>query len=363
MDSALAFAEAALARGDYSQCLNALEKLLEDHPLNTPKGSKIRLLMITALMGEGDDQQAISICRQLIRCKDNDIRQISKQLLPVLESPSLERPANWSIKLPSLDINPLTGSNSYKGGRKITKARTSPKPPTGPTKGMRSGFLILVLTILSGLTILLSGCIQIKTEINLPDPDRIKLSWQIESESNKILPWQMKFEDSLTKLISDIDVFTTPEGSQTFTAKALKPEEANLILQQTFSTAAKAAGFDIPPPILSLQEKNWLIGVHQNLKLMVNLENLQEIPGLKLLIVINNPDNENFISKPLLTKMEEGKVHWQIKSGRINTLEFEQWCWSRIGIGTILIIILLGLSLALQKIRLKMGFGFPELPP
>ena len=41
MDSALAFAEAALARGDYSQCLNALEKLLEDHPLNTAKGSKI----------------------------------------------------------------------------------------------------------------------------------------------------------------------------------------------------------------------------------------------------------------------------------------------------------------------------------
>ena len=52
MESALAFAEAALARGDYSQCLNALEKLSEKHSLNTPEGSKIRMLMVTAWMGK-----------------------------------------------------------------------------------------------------------------------------------------------------------------------------------------------------------------------------------------------------------------------------------------------------------------------
>ena len=81
MEPALAFAEAALARGDYSQCIQALEELSKEHPLNSTEGSKVRMLMVTAWMGKGDNKKAISICRQLTRSKDNKIREISKQLL------------------------------------------------------------------------------------------------------------------------------------------------------------------------------------------------------------------------------------------------------------------------------------------
>ena len=46
MDVALAFAEAALARGDYNQCLNSLEKLKKQYSPNSKEISKIKMLMI-----------------------------------------------------------------------------------------------------------------------------------------------------------------------------------------------------------------------------------------------------------------------------------------------------------------------------
>ncbi len=347
MESALAFAEAALARGDYSQSLNVLEELSEDHPLNTPEGSKIRMLMITALMGRGDEEKAISICRKLTHCRDNELRQSSKQLLSVLESPALARPANWSIQLPSLDITPLEGNKIYSRSKKSIQEKTEQLPPTGPTSGMGFGFLTVVLTILTGLTILLSGCVQVTTEIDLAGPDRVQLKWEIESNNGQLLPWQKEFENSLTNLTSGIDIFTTPEGVQKIKTSTLRSREANLMLQKTFSTAAESAGFEITPPILSLKEKNWLIGVYQDFKLIVDLKDLKQVPGVKLFVRINDTDN----------------MYWQIQLGEVNILKFEQWQWNKLGLGIILIFSLLSLNLILQRIRLGLGFGFPELPP
>ena len=70
MNLALANAEASLSRGDYSLCLNELEELSKNYPKNSEEGSKIRMLMITALMGKGDNEKATEICRELTHCKD-----------------------------------------------------------------------------------------------------------------------------------------------------------------------------------------------------------------------------------------------------------------------------------------------------
>ncbi len=363
MEPALAFAEAALARGDYSQCLNALEKLSEKHSLNTPEGSKIRMLMITAWMGIGDDEKAKSTCRQLTCSKNNEIRQLSKQLLSILESPSLERPDNWSIKLPNLDLSPQTGGNNYKSRYKSKKKHEEPSPPTGPTKSMGIGFLSLVLITLIGLTILLSGCVQITTQIDVQGPDRIKLGFEIENNSKKALPWQVKLEDSLTTSISNIDIKNTVEGKQEIKLPVLSSEQANLVLQKTFVTAAESAGLEISSPFLSLKEKNWLIGIHQEFKLIMNLEEIKDIPGLKILILVNNPDKKRFIDSSNLKRVGSEHLYWQVNLGEVNTLEFEQWSWNKVGIGAIFILLLLCINLFLQRIRLGLGFGFPELPP
>ena len=363
MEPALAFAEAALARGDYSQSLKALEELSEKHPLNSTEGSKVRMLMITAWMGKGDNKKAISICRQLTRSKDNKIRETSKQLLSILEAPSLERPANWSIQLPNLNTTPQTKNNYYRGKTKSREKDKIPSPPTGPTQSMGLGFLTLVLTVFLGLTILLSGCVQITTEIDVPGPDRVKLSWEIENYSRKSLPWQIKFEDLLTKSISDIEFVNTLQGKKEIKTPIVRSEEANLILQKVFTAAAESTGIQVSPPLLSLKEKNWLIGVHQEFQLIMNLEEVKDLPGVQLLILVNNADNKKFIKNQNLERVNSDYSYWQVKLGEMNKMEFEQWTWNKVGIGIIFIFILLCLTLILQKVRLDMGFGFPELPP
>ncbi len=155
----LGSAEAAIQRGDYGQCLKFLEPLAKKFPASQEEGSKVRMLMITALMGQGEEKKAISICRLLTQCKDPDIRQQSKQLLSILEAPSLQRPRNWSIELPRVELTTFEGKslNKPSQARKNLK-KIPPPPPTGATKGLGLGFSTFVFIVLSMLTILLSSC-------------------------------------------------------------------------------------------------------------------------------------------------------------------------------------------------------------
>ena len=68
-------AETALERGDYGQCLEQLSPLADSRPLPDPEGARIRLLMVTALMGQGRDQEALSICQLLSRSGEPQLRQ------------------------------------------------------------------------------------------------------------------------------------------------------------------------------------------------------------------------------------------------------------------------------------------------
>ena len=228
---------------------------------------------------------------------------------------------------------------------------------------MGLGFVTLILTVFLGLTILLSGCVQITTEIDIPGPDRVKLSWEIENYSRKSLPWQIKFEDLLTKSISDIEFVNTLQGKKEIKTPIVRSEEANLILQKVFTAAAESTGIKVSPPLLSLKEKNWLIGVHQEFQLIMNLEELKDIPGVQLLVLVNNAENKKFVKNQNLERINNDYFYWQVKLGEMNKMEFEQWTWNKVGIGIIFIFLLLCLTLILQKVRLDMGFGFPELPP
>ncbi len=157
MSSSLAIAEAALERGEYSYCLSLLKPLAKENALSTQEGPKIRMLMATAFMGQGNEQKAISICRLLTRCNNQEFRQWSSQLLIVLDAPSLQRPSNWSVELPNLNFNEIKKTKPTQGTWKAKKAISLQLPPTGPTKGLDAGFLSLVLIVFLGLTILLSN--------------------------------------------------------------------------------------------------------------------------------------------------------------------------------------------------------------
>ena len=364
MRAELAVAESALARGDYGQCLAWLKPLADRYPLPSVEGAEIRMLMITAWMGQGEDQKALATCRLITRCPDPDLRNNAKQLLSVLEAPSLERPANWSIQMPALDVNPMTGN-----GKAISRQRQRkqpdepPPPPTGPTKAPSIGFAALVMVVLIGLTLLLSGCMRLTTDVELAGPDRIELSWQLKSSTQKLLPWQLRFEQALATSTPKLQIIDDADGTQLIKAPVLPSKQANALLQLVMATAAQTGGLELAPPALILHERNWLIGIQQDLDLNIDLRGLPEVPGLKLALRIKSSPNRRAIESSPLSTTDDGSLwQWVLRPGEINRLNSHGWRWSGLGLGALLVIVLLAMTLSLQRMRLKLGFGFPELP-
>ena len=358
--SAIKAAEAALDKGDYRLCIKIIDPLLLSYSAETLIGAQLRLLKVTAFMGKGDEQKAIDICQILINNKEATIRQQAKQLLSILDAPFLPRPSNWSVEIPKLEMEPSLTSSFRKTKKRKKKEN---HPPTGPTKNLDFSFSIITLLIVSLITFLLSGCVDISTSISVTDPDRIHISLDIDSVSGKSIPWQIDFLDNLTKKHTVLKV--KDEGSkQHFESPTIRFEEVNELLKQITSVASETSGFDINNPEIITTNRNWLIGTRQHLKIYFDLRNLPKIPGLKINITMNNIGYKNNVkSKPLEPTFKNGSMFLPFEIGQINQLEVAYWKWNKISIGIILIIFLTLLSVSIQKFRLNMGFGFPELPP
>ncbi|WP_269609853.1 DUF3153 domain-containing protein [Prochlorococcus marinus] len=359
--SAIKAAEAALNKGDYNFCIKIVDPLLTAFQSETETGGQLRLLIVTAYIGKGDEQQAINICQALIHNKKESVRQQAKQLLSILDSPHLPRPSSWSVEIPKIEMEPSLKS-SFRKTKKKEEERIN-HPPTGPTKNLDFGFSIITLLIIFLLTFLLSGCVDISTNLSLTGPDRLKISLDIESNSGESIPWQREFEDNLSKENSILRP-QTYEDKQHFESPTIRFEEANKLLQQIASVASKTSGFTINKPEIITNNKNWIIGTSQNFKIYFDLKGIPKIPGLKINIVIHEVGNKNnFKAKPLEPSFKKGLTYFPLKIGQINQLEISNWKWNQISVGIILIIALTLLSLSLQRFRLQMGFGFPELPP
>ncbi len=150
----LRIAEVALSKGAYRECLLSLTPLLKETPLSSNQGGEIGTMIVTALIGQGNNQQAISICEILSKHKKDSIRMQAKQLISVLNSPELARPKEWSIKIPKLDID--ESFNQFRTSNYHLSKKDHQAPPTGSTKNLKPGFIIVTLIIFSLLTIFLS---------------------------------------------------------------------------------------------------------------------------------------------------------------------------------------------------------------
>ena len=353
-------AEAALEKGDYSLCIKIIDSLLFSYSEATVIGAELRLLKVTAYMGQGDEKKAIDTCKALINHKEATVRQQAKQLLSILDAPCLPRPSNWSVEIPKIEMDPSLKSSFRQTKKKKEKTN---HPPTGPTKNLDFGFSIITLLIISLITFLLSGCVDISTNLSITGSDRLKIYLDIESASGKSIPWQIEFANKLAKEKS-VFKMKIKENKQHFESPTIRFEEGNKLLQQLTSAASKTSGFNIAKPEIITNNKNWIIGTKQNLKIYFDLRELPKIPGLKLNLIMHDIDNKNtFKTKPLEPTLKQGLTLLPLEIGQINQLEVSYWKWNKISVGIILIISLIFISIFLQTLRLKMGFGFPELPP
>ena len=358
--SAIKAAEAALDKGDYNLCIKIIDPLLLSFSKETSIGTQLRLLKITAYIGIGNEKKALEICQTLINNKELAVRQQVKQLLSILEASCLRRPSNWSVEIPKIDME--TSLKSTYSHAKRKKKRVN-HPPTGPTKNLDFGFSIIFLLIISLITFLLSGCVDISTNINVSGADRLKLSIDMNSISGKSIPWQNEFADYLKKKHSILKI-QTEANSYHFESPTIRFEEGNELMRQIALVASSTSGLNINRPEIITNNRNWIIGTRQNLKIYFDLREIPKIPGLKLKLTLNELGNKNNLkTEPLEPIFKNGMSLIPLEIGQINQLEVSYWKWNQISLGVIFIVSLTLISIFLQAFRLKMGFGFPELPP
>ena len=199
--------------------------------------------------------------------------------------------------------------------------------------------------MLLALTVVLSGCVHMQADLTSPAPDRLQLTWEIQSSTDQLLPWQQRFEKKLEPLRSDLTLDHPHPGAQRITTAALPSATFRSTLIQALALLSNSAGIDLPPPQIRLIERNWLVGVQQRLSLRLDLDQLPELPGFDLALELN-----------------QGQVSQTLHGGESIDLEVRSWRWNPLGLGSLVVAVLLLLSLLLQGVRRRLGFGFPELP-
>ncbi len=364
----LAPAQAALERGEYGRCLRLLEPIVAAHAITAPMGGRARMLMATALIGQGETERAASCMRGLKACADPDLRRQARDLSLILEAPSLKRPDNWSLTLPaiggveSLQQRALPRAPSRPDRR---RPEPPPPPPVGPTRAP-FGFAVVVLATLLLLTGLLGGCLRIETDLGFAGPGRLELTQTLTSASGRWLPWQRQFAGTLAadpdlariRLSQDPD-----QGRLSLSSGVVSSAQAAALMQRLAKDAGDLTGTRLPAPELSLKEHNWLLGVRQQIGFELDLRGVQPLPGLSMTLRLSSVGEQAVRrAKPRSVVPERDGLCWPLELGALNRLELRSWRWSSLGVGSLLIASLLGLSLLLQRLRRQAGFGWPELP-
>ena len=368
----LAPARLALEQGDYGLVLAQLEPLSAAYPPATSIGAQLQLLMATALMGQGNSVRAMACCRQAKRCADPTLRAQARDLLTVLEAPALERPRHWSLTLPDLgETEPLAGRLQQIARRR--RARQTPAPPPAPPVGPTRapvGFAVLVLSLLL-LGLLLGGCVQIHAELQFGAPGRLQLVEELSPPpGHPASGWQRQFAASLRQMGLRSEGPGPTGGAANWAQERLagpmQPAAATLeLLEESLVEAGRLAGATIPPPTLRWRERNWLVGVRQELGVQLDLRSVEPVPGLAASMDLR-PLRQRAVRlatpEPVHPLGDGSGLRWPLRLGSLNQLQLRCWRWSPLGLGAVAVGLLLALALTLASLRQRLGFGWPQLP-
>ena len=355
-------ARLALERGEYGRVLALLEPLADRHPPRTPLGGELRLLIVTALMGQGESERAAECCRNLSNSSDPELRARARDLLYVLEAPALSRPREWSLTLPDLaSSRPLESVGHTAGRRRWSQDPPPTPPPVGPTRAPL-GFaaltgILLLLLLLAGL---LGGCVQVHSDLRFDGPGRVQVSHRLRSAAGSGTPWQRRLAADLAEL------GFRPEGrgdQRILRTGVLPAREGIDAFAASVQRAALLGGVSMPPPRLQLWERNWLLGVRQRLSLEIDLTALEPLPGLELELGLAPlpPKAVRRVGPEAVLAAGDG-VRWPLRVGACNRLELICWRWNPLGLGGAAVLLAVVVALALQAIRQSLGFGLPQLP-
>jgi hypothetical protein len=139
------------------------------------------------------------------------------------------------------------------------------------------------------------------------------------------------------------------------------------LLKKSLLEAGRLGGIDVPAPSLRWRERNWLVGVRQDLTLDLDLRGAETVPGFAASVDLQ-PLRQRAVrlaTPEPVQPLDHGdrlSLRWPLRLGALNQLQLSCWRWSPLGLGAVVVGLLLALVLALAGLRQRLGFGWPQLP-
>ena len=356
--------ELALAKGEYSYCIEFLLPIIESFPSSSKEGVNLRTILVTALCGVNKKEEAKRFCKELLKSYDNKTRENAKYLMEVIDSPDIKKPENWNVQFESDSSLKNKSLNSFRKKREILEKKkfiNVTDKPTGETKPFQKGFSVIIFLILFLLIPLLSGCVKVENSLDLSEPDLITNNLLIESKYIKKFPWQIKFEEKIKDIFPDAQI-TQEESSFSLKNKNLNLKDTEKVIKIIQNTAGELAGGASNIEITNIQKD--FIFLKKNLyKLDLDLSSIQNVDNLELIFKIITPNKAHLNGKNNSTlKITKNLIIWILNPGQMNIIEFSFWSWNKLLIGTTIILIIVILAYLLRFYRFKLGTDLPQLP-
>ena len=357
-------AEFALIKGEYNFCIEYLYPIIESYPPSSKEGANLRTIIITALSGINNKEEAKKFCKELLKSHDYRVRENAKYLMEIIDSPEIKKPENWNITFESKPIlrkKSLYSLNPNKNNKKDKKFINISNIPTGETKPFQKGFVFIISLFLLLLVPLLSGCVKIENTLDLSEIDSIKNNFEIESKYIKKFPWQINFEQKIKEIFPNAEI-SKGELDFTFKNKNLNIETAQETLYKIQKTAGELLGVATDLKIKSV-ENNFFFLKKYNYKINFDLQNLLHVEDLELTFKIINPNRVSVQGQNSPTvEVSKNFIKWQLIPGEINSLEFSFWNWNKLLLGFLIILLILLLAYFIRFYRYQIGSNFPGLP-
>jgi tetratricopeptide (TPR) repeat protein len=121
--------KSAFERGDYRCSIQFLEQAKALGDRRSRLGGEIRVWLVTAYEAAGQQEAAISLCREVSRHPDPTARTQAKRLLCILEAPRLKIQPEWTTPIPDLTQLPDNEGYSTRAASQFTPKTTRKEKP------------------------------------------------------------------------------------------------------------------------------------------------------------------------------------------------------------------------------------------
>ncbi|GIR75183.1 MAG: hypothetical protein CM15mP77_3400 [Synechococcus sp.] len=231
-------------------------------------------------MGQGRDQEALTICQLLSRSGEPQLRQQSPPVADDPRSPVVGPSGTLVHETSPLSSRPVARRAGGSRRRRSRKPQPPPPPPTGPTRPPALDSPSWSPRCCCP-DVVLSGCVRMQADLIA----RHRIACNSSGKSRAALTNSSPGSNGLTgssSLFGLMSPWSIPSRSSEDHHRSSAIAAFRSTLTQMLQLLSNSAGIDLPTPRIRLVERNWLVGVQQRLLLELDLEQLPDLPGFEL---------------------------------------------------------------------------------